>query len=183
MVFGKGRITSDIAITINQNIIERVCETNFLDIIIEDKLSWKAHILSVKSKLAKTMSIIYKTTFFLKASALITLYSLLFFSYIDYCSEIWGNTYRTNLMLLLTLQKRVVRIICGTNACGHSNILFINLTFIKFFDLIEYKTSILMYKLKCKLLPNNIQRFFYSNEDSLHNMAKIKKISSHCTKG
>ena len=49
-----------------------------LGIIIDDKLSWKPHIQSVKSKLAKTMSIIYKVTFFLKASALITLYFSLF---------------------------------------------------------------------------------------------------------
>ena len=43
-VFGKGRVTSDIAITINQNIIERVYKNKFLGIIINDKLSWKKHI-------------------------------------------------------------------------------------------------------------------------------------------
>ena len=62
-----------------------------------------------------------------------------------------------------------VRIICGAKARDHTNILFINLTFNKFVDLIEYKTSVLMYKVKYKLLPNNIQICFYSNEDSLHN--------------
>ena len=101
MVFGKGRVTSDIAVTINQNIIERIYETTFLGMIIDDKLSWKAHIQSVKSNLAKTLSIIYKATLFLKASALNTLYFSLFLPYIDYCSEIWGNTYRRNLMPLL----------------------------------------------------------------------------------
>ena len=49
MVFGKGRVTSDIAVTINQNIIERIYDTTFLGIIIDDKISWKAH---KKSKLA-----------------------------------------------------------------------------------------------------------------------------------
>ena len=58
MAFEKGRVTSDIATTINQNIIERVYETKFLGIIIDEKFFWKAHIQSVK--LAKTMSIIYK---------------------------------------------------------------------------------------------------------------------------
>ena len=66
MVFGVGRVISDIAMTINQNIIERIYESNFLGIIIDDKLSWKAHIQSVKSKLAKTMSIIYNAIFVLK---------------------------------------------------------------------------------------------------------------------
>ena len=78
-------------------------------------------------------------------------------------------------MPLFTLQKIVVRIICGAKARDHTNILFINLTFIKFFDLIEYKISILMYKVKYKLLPNSIQRFFYSNEDSVHNTRQRDK--------
>ena len=68
-----------------------------------------------------------------------------------------------------TLQKRVERIICGAKAHDHTHILFINHTFMNYFDLIEYKTSLLMYKVKHILLPNSIQRFFYSN-DSLHNI-------------
>ena len=70
------------------------------------------------------MSIIYKAKFFLKASALITLYFSFFLPHIDYCSEIWGNTYRTNLIPLFTVQNRVVRIICGAKACDHTNIFF-----------------------------------------------------------
>ena len=77
-------------------------------------------------------------------------------------------------MPLFTLQK-VMRIICGAKARDHTNILFINLTFIKFLNLIEYKTSILMFKVKYKLLPNNIQRFFYFNEDSLHRIRQRNK--------
>ena len=57
MVFGKGRVTADVAIKINQN-MERVYEKKFLGIIIDYKLFWKAHIQLVKSKLAKTMPII-----------------------------------------------------------------------------------------------------------------------------
>ena len=48
MVFGKGTGASDIAIAINQNIIERVYEKKLIfGIIIDDKLSWKAHVQSV----------------------------------------------------------------------------------------------------------------------------------------
>ena len=73
-------------------------------------------------------------------------------------------------MPLFILQKRVVRIICGVKAVDLTNILFINLNFTKLlFDLIEYKTSVLMYKVKHKLLPNSIQTLFYSNEDNLYN--------------
>ena len=113
-----------------------------LGIIINDKLSWKSHIQSVKSKLAKTMSIIYKAKFFLKASALITLYFSLFLPHIDYCSEIWGNTYRTNLMPLFTLQKRVVRVIYGVKLWNGLHIAHKSCKNIFAFKQI-YKTSIL----------------------------------------
>ena len=86
-------------------------------------------------------------------------------------------------MSLFTLQKRVVRFICGVKARDHTNTLFIKIKFIKFVDLIEYKTSILMYKVKHKPLPNSIERFFYSNEDSLHNTRKRDKFKKRlcCT--
>ena len=86
-------VNSDIAITINQNILERIYQTKCLGIIIDDKLSWKVHIQSVKCKFAKIMSIIYKARFFLKASPLIILYFSFFLPRIDYCSEMWRNTY------------------------------------------------------------------------------------------
>ena len=38
----------------------------------------------------------------------------------------------------------------------HTNILFINFRFIKCVDIIKYKTSILIYKVKYKLFTNNI---------------------------
>ena len=56
--------------------------------------------------------------------------------------------------------KRVVIIICGVIARDHSTIFFINPTFINFFDLIKYKTSILMYKVKYKLLPKTFKYYF-----------------------
>ena len=51
-----------------------------------------------------------------------------------------------------------MRISCGVKARAHTNILFINLKFIKLVDLIEYNTYVMMYKVKHKLLPNIIQR-------------------------
>ena len=51
-----------------------------------------------------------------------------------------------------------------------------------FFDLIEYKTSLFLYKGKHKLVPNSIQKIFYSNEDSLHNTRQRDKLKK-CTMG
>ena len=116
-------------------------QTKFLGVIIDDKLSWKAQIQLVKSKLAKTTSIIYKSRCLLDVKSQSLLYFSLFIPYIDYCSEIWGNTYLHNLWPIFYLQKRVMRIIYGAKAQDHTNNLFINLNVMKFFDNIEYKTA------------------------------------------
>ena len=44
MIFGKKINIPGISITINQGNIERVYQTKFLGVIIDDKLSWKAQI-------------------------------------------------------------------------------------------------------------------------------------------
>ena len=54
------RQTLDISIQIDNNIIERVKETVFLSVILDEHLSWKPHILSVSIKILKSMGIIYK---------------------------------------------------------------------------------------------------------------------------
>ena len=48
MIFGNRRITADICVRIN-----KVNSTTFLDVVIDDKVNWKSHMLSVRSKLSK----------------------------------------------------------------------------------------------------------------------------------
>ena len=83
----------------NNSIITRVCATKFLGVIIDDKLTWKDHIKKlslVRSKLSKTVGILYRIRHLLNRSALFILYCSLFLPYLTYCAEIWGNTYKSN---------------------------------------------------------------------------------------
>ena len=52
------------------NSITRVCATKFLGVIIDEKLTWKYHISLVRSKLAKTVGILYRVRHLLNRSAL-----------------------------------------------------------------------------------------------------------------
>ena len=75
-----------------------------------------------------------------------------------YCSEIWGNTYKSNVTCLSLIQKRVVRLINNANYIDHCNQLFYLCKLLKFSDLVKYKTAIVMYK--AMMLPTCIQKFF-----------------------
>lgn len=81
-----------------------------------------------------------------------------------YCLEIWGNAYKTNTLPIFKLQKRAIRIINQSNYIEPTNILFINLNTLKFYDLVEYKMAQIMYKAQNNLLCHSIQKLFKVRE-------------------
>ena len=60
MLFGNNTLSANIDITINGVNIDRVWVAKFLGVLIDEKLNWKDHIASVKSKLSKSTAILYK---------------------------------------------------------------------------------------------------------------------------
>ena len=124
MIFGNRKLTADISVKINKEIINRVNATIFLSVMIDDKLNLKNHIISVRSKLSKSCTIIYRASFLINKRGMHILYFSLFMPYIMYCAEVWGNTYAANVQCLVLLQKRVIRLLCGAKRLDHTNILF-----------------------------------------------------------
>ena len=92
------RQTLDISIQIDNNVIERVKETVFLGVILDEHLSWKPHILSVSRKISKSIGIIYKSSFCLPKTSLRSLYCSLVYPYLTYYVSSWGSTYQSNLI-------------------------------------------------------------------------------------
>ncbi len=125
MIFGNCKIGTVVKLRIEDTETERVFETKFLGVIMDRKLKWKMHINHVKSKIAKSIAILYKVKNLLNQHALYVLYYSLFVPYITYCLEIWGNAYPTHTKPIFILQKRAVRIITKSNYREPSNGLFI----------------------------------------------------------
>ena len=99
----------DFHFSINDTKIDRVTETLFLGVIIDECL--KPHIQNLTRKMSKSLGIIYKSSFCLNKKSLCTLYYSLVYPYVYYCACVWGLTYHSNLKRLVTLQKRAVRTI------------------------------------------------------------------------
>ena len=57
-----------------------------------------------------------------------------------YCSEIWGNTYVTNIQCIILLQKSVIRLIHGANRWVHTNSFFYSYRIQKITDIFELNT-------------------------------------------
>ena len=59
------RKTYDISITLSNHSIDRLNETVFLGVIIDENLSWKPQIANVARKVSKSLGIILKSSFYL----------------------------------------------------------------------------------------------------------------------
>ena len=100
----------------------------------------------LKSKLSKCCVVMYKTSFLIDRRGMRILCYSLFLSYIMCCAEIWGNTYAANLKCVVSLQKKVVRLICGAQGLDHTSSLFNDLCILQFPDMMKLKTAEIMYK-------------------------------------
>ena len=175
VVFTNKRIPDYLPIKIDNKCVSRVYSTKFLGVIIDSKLNWKEHIGYVISKLLKSVSVICKAADVLDKFSLKLLYYSLFFPYINYCSEVWGTAYKTSLIPIVTLQKRILRIICKVQRLDHTAGLFKSNAILPLHDLVHYKIAVLMYKAVHKLLPIALQARLHVFEVSKRNNRTFKE--------
>ena len=63
----------------------------------------------VKTKtLSKVAEIIYKASCLINLDGMYILYCSLLLPYINYCSEMWGNAYVTNIKCITVMQKQIL---------------------------------------------------------------------------
>ena len=160
MLFRSRPPDNELALKINNVVLPRVAATKFLGIIIDDKLSWKPHIQSVKSKLSSVLSIMYKASQLVNTTGMYTLYCSLFHPYLSYCNEIWDNTYTSNVKCLFTLQKKAIRLICNADRLAHTNAMFKDMSILKLSEFVKYKTAIVMFNIFHGTLPIQLQMRF-----------------------
>ena len=109
----------NLALTINNNTIDRVKEVCFLGVILDENLTWKAHVSYIARKISKSIGIVYRSSFYSFKSALRILYFALVYPYLQYCVMIWGSTYSSNHNRIVLLQKRGVRIVDQSSKLRH----------------------------------------------------------------
>ena len=98
--------------------------TKFLGVMIDQHLSFEAHIKFIKGKISRGIGILYKAKKLLAKTTLMTLYYAFIYPYFTYCITVWGNTYQTMLDSLIKCQKRAVRTISGAGKYDHTHPIF-----------------------------------------------------------
>ena len=77
--------------SINEVQLDNVSSLKFLGIMLNEHLTWKAHANMITIKLSKVVRIINKLKYVYPEAALMTLYTSLFLSHINYGLLLWGT--------------------------------------------------------------------------------------------
>ena len=107
------------ALKLNNVLIERVSQFNFLGVILSSSLKWDKHVAHVSLKISRVIGVLYRLKHVFPREVLLTLYNALILSHLSYCILVWGSRIDGNHRLLL-LQKKSVRIITNQDYIAHS---------------------------------------------------------------
>ena len=145
---------------VNSIEIKQVTSIRYLGIHIDGNLNWKEHVQYVSTKIKRNIGMLSKISNYVTPKVLTQLYNSLIYPYLTYGIIIWGNTYKSTLYPIVTLQKKAVRIITFSNFNEHSSPLFYRLKILKFVDLVFLYNSLFMHDYHFNNLSPSFKGFF-----------------------
>jgi hypothetical protein len=109
---------------LNNENIEQAKTTTFLGVVIDEQLTWSHHLDMIHKKIMKSTAIISKSRHYINMNARKLLYYALVYPYLIYCNLIWGNTYKTRIQRLVSIQKKIMRLITFKFYLEHTEPIF-----------------------------------------------------------
>ena len=146
VIFGLRQVPNNIRITIGQQVLDRQEYGKFLGVYLDEKLTFKKHIDYVYSKISKTSGLLFKLKHSFPLDVLRNLYLSLICPYLNYCILSWGCASQTLLNPIILLQKRLIRLISGSEFYAHTNPLFKAQNILKLCDIFKLQCQIFMYR-------------------------------------
>ena len=96
-------------LSICNNEIKQSESIKFLDVFLDENITWKDHY--TENKIAKNIGLLFRSKPYLTKKCLLSLYYSYIHTYISYANIIWGSTYISNLKKINSQQKHAIRII------------------------------------------------------------------------
>ena len=155
-------------VKMNNQVLELKSDTKFLGVILDKKLTFKQHILYIKSKIAKSVGILYKAKKKLPQELLKNLYFSFIYPYLIYGIEVWGSACNTHLDPLIKLQKRCIRLIANAHYLAPTAPLFHTLDLLHLSDIYTKYIIIFMFKFSNNLLPPEVFNDMFTLVNNTH---------------
>ena len=166
VLFGTGPrlANANFHVKIDGKELTRVAEFKYLGVILDESLTWNAHVNYLLSKVSKRIGILGRTRRNISMYTANTIYKSFILPVIDYCDSVWNCCGLSNAHRIERLQRRAARIIMQTDssddALDHLG-----------YDTLELRreTHVLNLVKKClnKRCPQFLMDYFYFNRDVL----------------
>ena len=157
---------SDLNLVIRNIPIERVSSVRVLGTIIHENLSWKEHMLTLRSTLRATLGAVIRAKPYLSKHFLLSIYHSLVVSRIRSCMINWNHGNSTILNQLLGICNKFIRLISGLSRnedvlplMKQHNLQAIN-------DIFKYEMAVLMFRFHNRTLPSAFDLIFQSKSTS-----------------
>ena len=161
---------------INNTVIAMEKKTKFLGVIIDENLLFRNHILYVKGKISRSLGILYKCRKYFDSDTLLMLYNSFVYPHFTYCLPVWGNTCKTYLKPLISLQDRAIRLISRVKKDHDVPVLYENHKLLPFYKIYLYSTQCFNFKFHHNVLPEIFKEFYIRNSDVHQRNTKSKDL-------
>ena len=153
-------LSKESVLTIRKNQIERVTSVRLLDVIFNERLTWKDHMAMLISKLKSSLYAVIRVKPFLTQEALLTLFHSLILSHIRYCITTWCYGHSVLFNKLQKICNKFINMIICTNAAKKRNKEITKDNILNMQQLYKLNISICMYKSFHKQLPSAFKNIF-----------------------
>ena len=153
----------------DNKIIDKVLDFNFLGIHFNEQLNWKSNIDKLSVKCCRILGILNRLKRILPLNIKIILYNSFMLPHLNYGITLWGFKCER----ILKLQKKAARILSASKYNAHTEPLFKNLKLLKIEHILKLHELKLYYKFIHIRLPVYLQNLKLDQNSSIHNINPI----------
>ena len=171
-LFALSNALPDIHIHLNGMPLSRSKSAKYLGVTIDEDLKWRSHIKHVENVISRNAGLIRRAQYMLDSRYLLLLYNALVLPFLNYCLQIWGSTYVSNLSRLITSQKKIIRIIDHAGYLDHTSPIFKKYNVLKLLDLVKISQINVMHNFLTNSLPPTLALNFATCRQSAHRVVR-----------
>jgi hypothetical protein len=131
---------------IRNNAISRVNEAKFLGVTIDDRLTFRGHIKSVRGRIGRSIGVLRRLSYYVPEDIMRKLYFSLIYPFIIYGIPAWGAQSQTELSKLQRLQDRAVRTVYCNSGAGNVEQMYTKYKLLNIDQIYIYFSLIYFYK-------------------------------------
>lgn len=147
---------SELTVSFGNNRIKQVDKQKLLGVVIDQHLTWTAHIDYLCANISSKVSLLRQLSSYVPLEVQKLFYQGYIVPLIDYGSNTWGTTSKQNIERLAKLQKRAARIILNADFNTPSAEMFTELGWQSIPNRLNYNKAVLTFKALNGLTPEYI---------------------------